>query len=377
MSSAAATLSDIGEAKPGPMLLVTGALVSMPLWIEALRELSEFAAAAAPVVGCLVGLVTLYKTLNGGRRDSKAKRSFYASLKSTAVEVVAKPGARSGVLLIVLALFATVAHMLPGTKRADATPLALLAAQPVTQKRRKTKDDAGEDGLAEAAEETGAPPWYAAALKLRGTHEGTKKKPNPLVQAMFADCGFPQFKDTTATPWCAAFTWSLMKRAGHVVPNSLMARSGANWGEPCEPKLGCLVVMWRGSPTSASGHIGFYAGENDTHVFVLGGNQSDAVTVAKFPKSRVLAYRWPRKASQLRTVKGAVTAAASSAGSVVASAVVIAEAVAPVQTPLQNIGTPVALSLAAKIAMGLAIVALVSALYAAARRIKDHKERGV
>ena len=33
--------------------------------------------------------------------------------------------------------------------------------------------------------------------------------------------------------------------------------------------------------------------EDDTHFFVLGGNQSDAVTIARIAKSRLLGARWP------------------------------------------------------------------------------------
>ena len=34
-------------------------------------------------------------------------------------------------------------------------------------------------------------------------------------------------------------------------------------------------------------------GQDDTHFFVLGGNQSDAVTFARIAKSRLLGARWP------------------------------------------------------------------------------------
>ncbi len=40
-------------------------------------------------------------------------------------------------------------------------------------------------------------------------------------------------------------------------------------------------------------HVGFAVGQDDTHFYVLGGNQSDAVTVARIAKSRFLGARWP------------------------------------------------------------------------------------
>jgi len=377
MSSAVAAASDISDLRPGPLLLVSSALLSMPLWISALRETSEFAAAAAPVVGCAVGLVTLYKTRRGQRNGERLKRRFFARLKESTSELLAKPGARSGLLLIVLAVFAAVAHFLPG-RRSDVTPLALLSAQPVPARpRRKSDDDAGEDGEADAVDDPAAPSWYRAALALKGTHEGTKRKPNPVVQAMFTDAGHPEIKDTTATPWCAVFVSSVMLRSGYAIGPSMMARSFLNWGEPCKSRLGCVVVMWRGSPDSSSGHVGFLVQETDTHVYVLGGNQSDKVSVARFPRSRVLGYRWPRKPSELRTARRAVTAATAAAGSAVSTAVVIADQLAPVQMPLQQIGTPGAISLAAKVALGCAVVAFVAAVFAAARRIQDYYKDGV
>ena len=53
-------------------------------------------------------------------------------------------------------------------------------------------------------------------------------------------------------------------------------------------------MFWRGSPSSANGHVGFVVGE-DQHgnLMVLGGNQGDEVNIKPFSPSRVLAYRWP------------------------------------------------------------------------------------
>lgn len=381
MGSAIATASNVHNFHSGPLLLVGGALFTMPFWLDTLRATSEFAAQAAPVLGCVVGLVTLYKALNRskhGKTGARHKAKFYDRLQATAGEVVSKPGARSGALLLVLGALALFATMLPG-RRADAAtvPMALLSSAPAAKPRKRANDDAGEDGEADAVDDPSAPTWYRTALACKGTHEGTKKKPNPLVQAMFADAGEPQIKDTTATPWCAVFVSSMLVRNGYPALPSMMARSGLQYGEKCAPRIGCIVVMWRGSRESSSGHIGLYVGEDATHVHVLGGNQSDSVTVARFAKSKVLGYRWPRKPSQLRTVKAAVAGAASSAAAAVSTATIVAESLAPVQKPLQEIGTPAAMSMAAKIALACALIGLAAALYTAWRRIKDHKERGV
>lgn len=63
-------------------------------------------------------------------------------------------------------------------------------------------------------------------------------------------------------------------------------------------------ALMRAGP--AAGHVGFLVGETDGDVLLLGGNQSDAVTVAAFPKSRLLGLRWPQEALAERTPEPAV-----------------------------------------------------------------------
>ena len=43
----------------------------------------------------------------------------------------------------------------------------------------------------------------------------------------------------------------------------------------------------------SGGHIGFAIGQDDTNFYVLGGNQSDAVTIARITMSHLLGARWP------------------------------------------------------------------------------------
>jgi hypothetical protein len=58
-------------------------------------------------------------------------------------------------------------------------------------------------------------------------------------------------------------------------------------------RIGSVLVFKRGS----GGHVGFAIGKDDTHFYVLGGNQSDAVTIARIAKSRLLCARWPSTVS--------------------------------------------------------------------------------
>ena len=100
--------------------------------------------------------------------------------------------------------------------------------------------------------------------------------------------------DPAKTAWCARFVNAVLTKQGYKGTGSDMARSLLNFGEATsKPIKGDVVVLSRGNPKSGQGHVGFYAGETDAHVYVLGGNQGDAVNVKAFPKNRVLGYRRP------------------------------------------------------------------------------------
>jgi len=95
------------------------------------------------------------------------------------------------------------------------------------------------------------------------------------------------------TAWCAAFVNAVVATAGEDSTNSLMARSFENWGLPVdEPIPGDVVVFWRVSRSSGLGHVGFFVKDNgDGTIQVLGGNQGDKVSIQRFSKAQVTAYR--------------------------------------------------------------------------------------
>jgi uncharacterized protein (TIGR02594 family) len=94
-----------------------------------------------------------------------------------------------------------------------------------------------------------------------------------------------------SVPWCSAFVNWCVTRAGLLGTNSARARSWLSWGLPVsEPYEGCIVVMSRGT-NPAQGHVGFWVAQNNRYVWVLGGNQKDAVNVSKYPIQRILGYR--------------------------------------------------------------------------------------
>lgn len=137
------------------------------------------------------------------------------------------------------------------------------------------------------------PRWLACAWDELGQREIDGSADNPRILAYFRAVGQDGILHDEV-PWCAAFVGACLERAGNASTRSLMARSYEGWGASLdEGRLGAVVVMSRGGDPSL-GHVGFLLGEDDDHVFLLGGNQGDAVTVAAFPKARIVGVRWPQ-----------------------------------------------------------------------------------
>lgn len=136
----------------------------------------------------------------------------------------------------------------------------------------------------------GEPDWLTEGRRVMGLHE---RRDTDKLRGWFAD--EVDWLDPTEVPWCGAFvaTCILRARPAHRLPaNPLAARSWATWGRGCDPTLGAVLVFWRGDRNGWQGHVGFGVGQDRTHFHVLGGNQSDAVTVSRIERSRLLAARW-------------------------------------------------------------------------------------
>jgi uncharacterized protein (TIGR02594 family) len=139
------------------------------------------------------------------------------------------------------------------------------------------------------------PKWYELALAERGVKEAEGAADNPKVQAYYRDAGHPEVKHDSV-PWCAAFVGAMLTRAGTTPSGELSARSYLAWGKKlAAPQQGCVVVLRRGG-SSWQGHVTFLDREEGNKLVCLGGNQSDRVCFATFPKSKVLGYRWPADA---------------------------------------------------------------------------------
>lgn len=136
------------------------------------------------------------------------------------------------------------------------------------------------------------PLWLVKAFTYLNIDEKPGPASNPEIVAFYQDAGAPTIKDD-ATPWCAAFVGAILERSNIQSTKSLLARSYLKWGIPLdEPKTGAIAVFKRGTSTT-NGHVGFVISHNNQEIFILGGNQSDAVNITPYNKSQLLGLRWP------------------------------------------------------------------------------------
>src|SRR5690554_5877296 len=142
-------------------------------------------------------------------------------------------------------------------------------------------------------------PWVAEARKYIGLRENTSKTEyNPVIVKMLERMG--AFSNESRawwredeTPWCGLFVGFCLGVTGRfVVREWYRARA---WESPQLTKLdrpayGAIVTFTR----DGGGHVGFIVGTDAKgNLMVLGGNQSNAVSIVPFAKSRVTGYFWP------------------------------------------------------------------------------------
>lgn len=132
---------------------------------------------------------------------------------------------------------------------------------------------------------------FLIALKEYGTKEIKGVIHNAEVLKYSKDIGLKWVKDDE-TAWCAIFVnWCLYK-SKRPVTGDAMARSFLKYGyKTAVPTFGDIVVLWRISPTSGFGHVGFFIKRDKNFVWILGGNQGDEVNILKFPITQLLEYR--------------------------------------------------------------------------------------
>jgi uncharacterized protein (TIGR02594 family) len=114
---------------------------------------------------------------------------------------------------------------------------------------------------------------------------------NPRILAYHRATTYQATSDEV--PWCSSFVNWCLQEAGVTPTRSAAARSWLKWGEPLlQPRYGAITVLSRGL-NPAQGHVGFFVSEQEGLVFLLGGNQSNAVSINGFRPERIVGIRWP------------------------------------------------------------------------------------
>jgi uncharacterized protein (TIGR02594 family) len=133
---------------------------------------------------------------------------------------------------------------------------------------------------------------YEIAQTYIGTTEGPGPENNPAIMEMYASVGH-DWVEHDSVAWCATFVGHCLETAGIRSTRKLTARSYLDWGVPVDitdAHPGDIGIIPRGS-SSWQGHVFFIDRIEGPWVWGLGGNQSDAVNVKRYPISKLLGLR--------------------------------------------------------------------------------------
>ena len=133
-------------------------------------------------------------------------------------------------------------------------------------------------------------PWIVEARRYVGMAEIPGKQHNPTIQNWLRT--LKAWWSDDETPWCGTFVAHCCRTANRDIPKDwFRALAWADAGERLTaPAYGCIAVFSR----TGGGHVGFVVGRDRSgNLMILGGNQGNKVSIAKFSKDRVVAYIWP------------------------------------------------------------------------------------
>ncbi len=141
---------------------------------------------------------------------------------------------------------------------------------------------------------------YQIAERYLGIREVPGAQHHPMIVAWLNRIA--AWAKDDETPWCAAFVDHPAFELDLPRPRSLGARSWLTVGNPVElsqARRGFdVVVLSRGTAPQpgpevlrAPGHVGWFSRLEGEKVYLLGGNQGNAVSIAGYPIDRVLGVR--------------------------------------------------------------------------------------
>ena len=137
---------------------------------------------------------------------------------------------------------------------------------------------------------TDRPPWIDAAYHELGIKECRGKGcSNPRVEQYHDAVGIAWAEDDV--PWCGSFVGFCVLKAGLGLPeHPYRALSWLDWGRSAhKPVYGAVAVKRR----KGGGHVTFVVGQSadGRYLYCLGGNQNDAVNIARYRKEVFVDFR--------------------------------------------------------------------------------------
>lgn len=135
----------------------------------------------------------------------------------------------------------------------------------------------------------GSPKVIAEAMRYLGIREIKGKLNNATIMSWAKDIGVENIYTSDEVAWCGLFVAKVVQKANYeVVKNPLWALNWKNFGTPQKTAmLGDVLVFQR----DGGGHVGFYVAEDKDYYHVLGGNQSDSVSITRIAKNRCVGIR--------------------------------------------------------------------------------------
>ena len=130
-------------------------------------------------------------------------------------------------------------------------------------------------------------------LSQLGVKEIQGEQNNSTIINYAKEAGFLWVNDDE-TPWCSLFLNWCTQKANVQGSGKANARSWLQTGTSTKnPIPGDVVVYWRGSQYSWTGHVGLFMGynQNGSHIFTLGGNQGNEVSIAPYSTQQLLGFR--------------------------------------------------------------------------------------
>lgn len=152
----------------------------------------------------------------------------------------------------------------------------------------------GESKPVPAAPVERMPPWMAEMYRKKGLHETGDNSELSAWLRIGKFLGNP-----AKLPWCGDAIESAIVKTLPTEPvpdNPFWAQGWAKFGAKAPPgAVGSIgVIRW----SAKAGHVGVVA-EYDARrqrVKLLGGNQSNAITLSWFPLTKFIGFRWPKTA---------------------------------------------------------------------------------